>query len=114
LRLVRTARGWSLAGRFSLAAFVNPCWDEAWYANAYPAGLWRTVRVHLEKQCPRLGHPLVRARRAAYARRGCHSRSYVFLEALIAAGQAPDWRPQTVEAVCAAAPGERGVSDPRR
>lgn len=111
--LRRSAEGkWSLSEPFSIRAWVNPCWDESFYPNAYEGLTAEGVQRALKSYCPLRRRPDIAARRAGYQRRGCQSYSVQLLDQLIAQRQVPDPQPFTLEAACGDPPARGAVTGP--
>jgi hypothetical protein len=97
---VKGGKAWVLHERFAMSTWLNPCWDESFYPNAYEGLTADGVKRALKEYCPLRTRPEVAAHRKRYRELGCHSFSVAYLDELIAKGEAPDPRPFTLEAAC--------------
>jgi hypothetical protein len=93
---------WTLRRPFSIARYVDPCWDESWNTSAFSTLEGDAVRRAIEELCPRWSTPRVIERRAVYRRQVCHSRSRPILDELLRDGLVPDPSPWSIDAICAA------------
>lgn len=93
-------KAWRLVRPFSMVDWVNPCWDESFYPNAYSGPTADGVKKALQGYCPLRTRPDIAARRQRYRDIGCHSFSVKTLDALIAAEKIPDPSPFTLETAC--------------
>lgn len=91
---------WALREPFAIRRWVNPCWDESFYPNAYEGLTAEGVKRALKGYCPLRHRPDIAALRARYRALGCHSRSVQILDELIEKGSVPDPRPFTLESAC--------------
>jgi hypothetical protein len=103
-QLVFEGGAWRLLTRFSMQAWVNPCWDESFYPNAYEGLTADGVQKALAGYCPLRHRDDIAARRDLYREMGCHSFSVRYLDALVARGAIPDNAPFTLERACGDAP----------
>ncbi len=93
--------GWSLSGWFSLAAWVDPCWDESFATNAFADREAEAVQTATLEVCPLLKDPAVQARRSRYRARGCNAATASLLSSFVREGLAPSSAPWDVDNLCA-------------
>lgn len=98
--LVATDDGWRLRERFDIAEWVNPCWDESFYGNAYTDDVWPFVKRGVQSFCRARDYPEVQMRQERYRARGCMSRTVDRLRELVEEGVLPDPAPYSVDEVC--------------
>lgn len=101
--LVKDGAGWRMREPLDLRDYVNPCWDESYYASSFDPRVGVGVKRALRAYCAVVDEPYVAALRRRYRERGCGSDSYRFLEKLAARGRIPDRTQYTIDAVCAEA-----------
>jgi hypothetical protein len=70
---------------FSIAAHVDPCWDEAFEASGFSDDDAPRIRAAIAQLCPRFHEPAAQRRWSAYEARGCpgRSRSHVVARRLL-------------------------------
>lgn len=93
-------KAWRLTRPFSMKDWVNPCWDESFYPNAYSGPTAAGVKKALQGYCRLRTRPDIAARRRLYREAGCHSFSVKYLDERIAQGKIPDPAPFTLERAC--------------
>ncbi|MDP2343587.1 MAG: hypothetical protein Q8O67_21690 [Deltaproteobacteria bacterium] len=99
--LQRHADGrWTLERPFTLASWVDPCWDESFQTNAFAEREAVPVRDAIRELCPLLDDNDVRARRERYRARSCHPRTTTLLAGFVQDGIAPDPARWDIEQIC--------------
>ena len=99
-RLVQRDGRWTLSGPFDIAAWVDPCWDEAFNANAYDDAEGPAVARAVTELCPRWRHDDIAARWDRYAAVGCPARHAALLRSFRDEHLLPDPRPTSIRALC--------------
>lgn len=85
---------------FSIAAHVDPCWDEAWEPSGFSDDDAPRIRAAVSQLCPRFHSPGAQKRWRSYEARGCpgRSRSHVVARRLLT--MPPDTARTWIAAVC--------------
>ena len=104
--LERTEAGWRMRTPFDLRPYVSPEWDESYLPNVVMDGRWVHVKPEIERHCPELDDPFVRARREAYAARDQYTYTERLLDTMVREGRLADPRDFGIEQLCAAAAGD--------
>jgi hypothetical protein len=90
---------WTLTVPFSIARWVDPCWDESFSPNAYAKDAADAIVRALTEMCPALSAPDVVARRRAYRAMGCSGAGVP--RAWMKEGRVPDPSRFDIDRVCA-------------
>jgi hypothetical protein len=99
-RLLLVDGVWRLSRPFDITSFVEPCWDEAFANSAFAESEAAGVRQALVELCERWRQPDIADRWSRYRAVGCPAQHQLLLRAFIAAKQAPDPSPWSMDRVC--------------
>jgi hypothetical protein len=97
----RARERWVLTREFDLRDWVNPCWDESFYNNAYIGPTAANARAMIATYCNVRDTPRVRTRLAHYRAHACTSASVRHLDQLVSNGTLPDPRAFNIDTICA-------------
>ena len=103
---LRLVQGRWHGGAFDVAAWVTPCFDEAFEPSAFAPCDGAPMHAAIRSLCPRWHRPDVQERWARLRARRCDPGWRALRHELRAAGSIPDARRWNIAVVCAAAAGD--------